>query len=290
MSNSKGCGHLLKDTPWVAHCGSFFYCVGCGGKWQLRETPVDEVQVLRAQVAELQADKKLLLRYNEQLSGYLCHTLNAAYDATPATAPQCETCASIRRSNSPYQNMCPACGTILQPQGDAGEFKPEDLRIDTFRGTYTCGFMDPNSQTAVRITHLPTGAYVESKDERSVHKNKEKCLQMLSAAIRAKKAAHSITYRGKIVDGLTGEYHTDVTMLMSQVAELQERNAAPIDASGLIEVLKTHRAAIQYELDNDQITARVYGAAYNAITAMSETERHLKVLVAMIARQKGVKK
>lgn len=70
-----------------------------------------------------------------------------------------------------------------KPQGEG--FKPEELRIDTYHADEHSGFLHTN-QTAVRITHLPTGAIVESKDERSVHRNKQKCLDMLPAAIEAK--------------------------------------------------------------------------------------------------------
>ena len=73
--------------------------------------------------------------------------------------------------------------TVIKAQAEA--FKSEELRIDTYHAGEHSGFLHTN-ETAVRITHLPTGAYVESKDERSVHRNKQKCLDMLPAAIEAK--------------------------------------------------------------------------------------------------------
>lgn len=62
------------------------------------------------------------------------------------------------------------------------ELKAEDLRIDTYHAGEHSGFLHTN-QTAVRITHLPTGVFVESKDERSVHANKQRCLDLLPEAI-----------------------------------------------------------------------------------------------------------
>ena len=64
----------------------------------------------------------------------------------------------------------------------AEELKAEDLRIDTSHAGEHSGFLHTN-QTAVRITHLPTGVFVESKDERSVHANKQRCLDLLPEAI-----------------------------------------------------------------------------------------------------------
>ena len=64
----------------------------------------------------------------------------------------------------------------------AEELKAEDLRIDTYYAGEHSGFLHTD-QTAVRITHLPTGVFVESKDERSVHANKQRCLDLLSESI-----------------------------------------------------------------------------------------------------------
>lgn len=74
---------------------------------------------------------------------------------------------------------------VPEAKAQAEAFKPEELRIDTYHAGEHSGFLHTN-ETAVRITHLPTGAYVESKDERSVHRNKQACLDMLPAAIEEK--------------------------------------------------------------------------------------------------------
>jgi len=135
-----------------------------------------QVEVLSASESDLGGYKEVICR----IAGYGAYS-RLKFESgghRVQRVPETETQGRIHTS---------ACTVAVMPEADEVgdvELNPADLRIDTFRASGAGGQHINKTDSAVRITHLPTGIVAECQDGRSQHANKASAMKVLAARIK----------------------------------------------------------------------------------------------------------
>ena len=103
-----------------------------------------------------------------------------------------------------HTSACTVAVLAEPDEAQAVSLNPADLRIDTFRASGAGGQHVNKTDSAVRVTHLPTGLVAECQDDRSQHRNKAKALQVLAARLAEQERKTRAAKDAALRKGLVG--------------------------------------------------------------------------------------
>ena len=157
-------------------------------------------EVLSQSDAELGGYKELVLRVNSDKAGDGVYG-QLRFESGGHRVQRVPTTESQGRIHTS------ACTVAVMPEPDAAEeilLNPAELRIDTFRASGAGGQHVNKTDSAIRITHIPTGLVAECQDDRSQHRNKAKAMAVLQARLREKDRSERAAKEAATRKGLIG--------------------------------------------------------------------------------------
>jgi len=153
-----------------------------------------------------------------------------------------------------------AVTVAVLPEADETEVKidPADLKIDVYRASGAGGQHVNKTESAVRITHLPTGVIVSCQDERSQHKNKAKAMRVL---------------RARLYDAAQAKHHNEVAKQRKEMVGSGDRSGKIRTYNFPDQRVTDHRIGLTlHELD-DILDGHLDGL----VRALDEHERERKL-------------